>query len=202
MGAEERFSSFADSVGLSTTSRDLSCLMRGARWLAQASSASGVSQYATAEDALLRAMGPALAYFADPEAITTGRLVDIGCGNGALGATIAFFSPNLFVDLVDRAKRAYTIAEVLVARLGLENARVHHAAAQEVRRRWDVAVFRALAPADEALPLAVSLVVPGGHVCAYHRRGDTGFERPTVDLEVVGSYETLVSELSLTRYRR
>jgi 16S rRNA G527 N7-methylase RsmG len=202
MNAQERFAAYAHSVGVLATSDDLSQLMRGAEWLAQASSASGLSQYATAEQALLRAMGPALAYFAHLEACETGRLIDIGCGNGALGATIAFFAPNLSVDLVDRAKRAYTIAEVLVARLGLVNADVHHASALELRRRWDVAVFRALAPADEALPLAASLIVPGGHVCAYHRRGDTGFDRPTVDLEVLGTYETLVPNLSLTYYRR
>ena len=198
--AWDTFREYAASTDRGLTDAQGPALERGARWLAQASKASGLSQYTRPEDALLRAMGPALAYFraATPR---VGRVVDVGCGNGAIGATIAFFAPYLEVYLVDRAKRAYTTSELLVAKLGLTNAHPVHGTAGTLTVAYDAAVFRALAPAKDALPLAASVIRPGGCICAFHRRGDVGFEQPEPPYEALETHETLVPELLMTCYR-
>ena len=201
LAAMGRFRAFASSLGLNVAQAEAHILLRGAGWLARASAVSGLSQYSAPKEALLRGMAPALTFFAT-DCPQSGRLADLGCGNGAIGATIAFFAPNLDVDLVDRAKRAYTTSELLVGKLNLTNAHAIQAAIEDLADDYDVAVFRALAPAGVALPLAASVVRPGGNVCAYHRRGDTEFERPTGDLYVLGTRVTLMDELVLTCYRR
>lgn len=200
--AADLFTRFARDAGLEVDPEALSRLLSAARWLGQASSVSGLSQYRDPDDALIRAMGPALAYFSCAETPRTGILADLGAGNGAIGATIAFFAPNLQVDLVDRAKRAYTTSELLLARLGVHNARPVLADLRRIQRRYDVIVFRALAPGRESLQLALSVLKDEGVIGAYHRRGDPAFVRPEMDLSVVGTHETLVPELVLTCYRR
>ncbi|MGI5819596.1 MAG: RsmG family class I SAM-dependent methyltransferase [Armatimonadota bacterium] len=200
--ALSRFVAFAGAIGLSPTPGQLEALRAGAAWLARASTASGISQYASPEDALIRAMGPALAYFPVNATPRQGRLADIGSGTGAIGATIALFAPTLEVDLVDRAKRAYTVSELLVAKMDLPNARPLLADVTALESRYDAVVFRALGRAPVALSLALPLVRPGGIVCAYHRRGDMAFEAPDAALAVLETRDTPVEELVLTCYRR
>jgi len=200
--AIERFCAHAEAVGLSVDHETRVRVLAGAAWLARASGASGLSQYRDPDDALLHAMGPALTYFAFPEAPGGGTMADIGAGNGAIGATIGLFAPEMQIRLVDRARRAYTTAELLVARLKLPNVKPVLADASRLGRHYDVVVFRALAPAVEALPLAATLVDDGGFVGAFHRPGDGGFERPSGELAVLGSVNTLVPEMVLTCYRK
>ncbi len=200
--ALERLLDYAVAVGLQPTAQHRVRLAAGAEWLARASAASGLSQYRDPGEALIHAMGPALTYFSSENTPRTGLLADVGAGNGAIGATIALFAPEMQIHLVDRARRAYTASELLVARLGVGNATAVLADLTQLDRQYDAVVFRALAPAINALPLAEGLVVSGGLIGAYHRRGDEGFERPSGDLTVLGTMPTLVPALVLTCYRR
>jgi 16S rRNA G527 N7-methylase RsmG len=197
----ERFQEQAVDVGLELSACQLERLRRAARWLSKVAAASGVSQYDTPGEALLRGMSPALAYFATYAPVVRGRLGDLGAGNGALGGTIAVCAPDLHADLVDRAERSYTTSELLVAKLDLANARALHQDIEGLDRVYDVAVFRALAPAPMALPLARGVVVPGGRICAFHQTDDDEFLRPAGDLIVEDSRRTMVAGLVMTCYR-
>lgn len=176
-------------------------LTRAAVWLARLSRSSGISGYDSPATALLRGIGPALAYFA----LDTPRanvLADIGAGNGALGAGIAILEENLSVHLVDRAQRAYTACEILAARLALPNLKALRLDVNDAAPdTYDAAVLRALAPARSALSAAVRLVRPGGCVVAYHRSGDTAFLMPQHELTILGTAATLVPGLVATAYR-
>jgi 16S rRNA G527 N7-methylase RsmG len=197
----KRFEERAGEVGLELGAHEMLILRRAAEWLATAAAASAVSQYDTPEEALLRGMGPALAYFGMFEPVSGGSVADLGAGNGALGATIGICASNLHVDLVDRAERSYTALELLVAKLSLSNVRPLHRDIERLDRVYDVAVFRALAPAPTALPLAQGVVVRGGCICAFHQADDDGFLRPAGDLIVEASRRTMVAGLVMTCYR-
>ena len=196
------FISSAASAGLRLSPEDGQRLAAGAQWLARASTASGLSQYRDPADALLRGMGPALAWFRCSRLPREGLLADIGAGNGAIGATIGFFAPEMQIHLVDRARRAYTTSELLVARLGLRNVTPVLSDLAELPHSYDAVVFRALARAGEALPCALSVAGAEAVIGAFHRRGDADFLRPALDLTVIETVPTIVPELVLTCYRR
>mgnify|MGYP000915913619 CR=1 FL=1 len=200
--ALEVFSSFASSVGLRLSDSQRESLKVGAAWLATAARASGLSQYRDPGSALLRAMGPALSYFAFDTMPRTGIVADLGSGSGAVGATIALLAPELQIHLVDRAKRAYTAAELLVSRMRLVNATPVNADIGQLQQLYDGVVFRALAPGPEALAAAARILRPHGYLGAFHRVGDSSFQSPVEPLRVVGTSATTLPELSITCYRR
>lgn len=201
-GAQNTFAEAAARVGLQLSDAQWELIQRAAEWLSSVGRASGLSGYDSPEVALLRGMGPALAYFALEAAPKAGKLADLGAGNGAIGATLAICSQNLRVDLVDRAQRAYTACEILVARLGIPNLRALCVDAATVTEgEYDALVFRALASGPRALMLAKSLVRAGGFIGAFHRTGDAAFERPPEGLERLGTRGTLVEGLAFTGYR-
>lgn len=202
MTPEKRFLSRAKKAGLSLSADDMGRLLEAARWLSTAARASGLSQYGDVEQALIRAMGPALSYFELRCAPRAGDIADFGCGSGAIGATIALLEPNLTVHLVDRAKRAYTTSEVLVARLRVSNAHVVMSDLKNLSRTYGAVVFRALAPAPEAIDLALPHLACGGVICAFHQGGDPGFEQPPDCVRIVQQIDTIVPKLVLTCYRR
>jgi len=203
VSAMHRFQDAAEAAGLSITAFERELISRTARWLASLGHASGVSGYDTPDVALVRAMGPALAYLSADKAPRSGRIADIGAGSGALGATIAILEENLFVDLVDRAERAYTACEILAARLGLVNLRAVRADVRSLAAgEYDAAVFRALADGERALPPVRRIVRPGGFIGAFHRAGDPAFQADGgSEVAAAGSWPTLVEGLVLTGYR-
>ncbi len=201
--ALQRFEQAAMSAGMAISDHERELLCHAADWLASLSRASGISGYETASLVLLRSMAPALAYFGADEAPRSGRIADIGAGNGAIGATIAILEQNLLVDLVDRAQRAYTACEILAARLGLPNLRAVRADVRGLAAaEYDAAVFRALATGERALPLVRRIVRPGGFIGAFHRAEDSAFQPDGGSgVATAGSWTTLVEELVLTGYR-
>jgi len=194
----------AGSVGLALSQEQLARFERAARWLAEMAQASALSGYQTPAEALGRAMAPALAYFALPGAPRAGRLADLGAGSGALGATLAILAPELRVDLIDRARRAYTACELLAARLHIGNLGVRLldlAAEPAPVGEYDAVVFRALAPGPAALGLAQRLLTPGCFVAAWHREGDPQFAAPPPEFSVTGSTTARVEGLVATGYQ-
>jgi 16S rRNA (guanine527-N7)-methyltransferase len=74
--------------------------------------------------------------------------------------------PELSVILLEPMERRCRFLTDCVAELGLTNASVLRARAQDAVLRADVATARAVAPLDRLAELAVGLVRPGGMVLA------------------------------------
>lgn len=194
----------ADELSLALTGQQLERLEGAAQSLAKVAVASGMSSYETPQEALSRGMTPALAYFAFGEAPRSGRLADLGAGIGAPGATIAILAPEIAVDLIDRAERAFTACELLVAKLQIGNLEARLLDTErdgEIAPAYDAVVFRALAPGARALALAAQLVVAEGFVAAWHREGDPYFADPPTAFRLLGSVQSGVEGLVVSGYR-
>jgi 16S rRNA (guanine527-N7)-methyltransferase len=95
-------------------------------------------------------------------------LVDLGSGAGLPGIVLAMLLPDSEVVLLEAALRRAIFLEECVAELGLANARVVRARAEQMAGELavDVVTARAVAPLDQLAALAVGLLKPGGIVLA------------------------------------
>ncbi|MCY3800507.1 MAG: 16S rRNA (guanine(527)-N(7))-methyltransferase RsmG [Chloroflexi bacterium] len=98
----------------------------------------------------------------------SGRLVDVGSGAGLPGLPIAIALPDLAVVLLESSSRRQVFLKETIEALGIANARVAHARAEDAgrdpryRERYDLAVSRAVLPTSPALELCLPLVRIGG----------------------------------------
>ena len=98
-----------------------------------------------------------------------GRLVDIGSGAGLPGIVLAMLRPSLEVTLLEPLLRRAVFLEECVAELGLANATVLRARAEDkdvAQLRADIATARAVAPLDRLVGWAARLLRPGGQLLA------------------------------------
>lgn len=98
-----------------------------------------------------------------------GRLVDIGSGAGLPGIVLAMLRPSLEVTLLEPLLRRAVFLEECVAELGLANATVLRARAEDkdaARLRADIATARAVAPLDRLVGWSAGLLRPGGQLLA------------------------------------
>jgi 16S rRNA (guanine527-N7)-methyltransferase len=97
-----------------------------------------------------------------------GELVDIGSGAGLPGVVLAMLKPRLRVVLLEPLLRRSVFLEECVARLGMANATVVRARAEEMTGaiRADVATARAVAPLDRLAGWAAGVLRPGGQLLA------------------------------------
>ena len=95
-------------------------------------------------------------------------LVDLGSGAGLPGIVLALLLPDREVVLLEPMLRRAAFLEECVAELGLGNARVVKARAEQMAGKLaaDVVTARAVAPLDRLAALAVGLLKPGGIVLA------------------------------------
>ena len=95
-------------------------------------------------------------------------LVDLGSGAGLPGIVLALLLPDADVTLLEPALRRTIFLEECVAELGLGNARVWRARAEQAAGKLvaDVVTARAVAPLDRLAALALGLLKPGGIVLA------------------------------------
>jgi 16S rRNA (guanine527-N7)-methyltransferase len=95
-------------------------------------------------------------------------LVDLGSGAGLPGIVLAMLLPDSEVVLLEPMLRRAAFLEECVAELGLGNARVVRARAEQMAGKlaMDVVAARAVAPLDRLAALAVGLLNPGGTVLA------------------------------------
>jgi len=95
-------------------------------------------------------------------------LVDLGSGAGLPGIVLALLLPDSDVTLLEPALRRAIFLEECVAVLGLSNARVWRARAEQAAGALaaDVVTARAVAPLDRLAALALGLLKPGGIVLA------------------------------------
>jgi 16S rRNA (guanine527-N7)-methyltransferase len=98
-----------------------------------------------------------------------GVLVDIGSGAGLPGVVLAMLRPSLEVVLLEPLLRRSVFLEECVSQLGLSNATVLRARAEEkaaAHIKADVATARAVAPLDRLAGWAARLLRPGGELLA------------------------------------
>jgi 16S rRNA (guanine527-N7)-methyltransferase len=98
-----------------------------------------------------------------------GVLVDIGSGAGLPGVVLAMLRPSLRVILLEPLLRRSVFLEECVTELGLSNATVLRARAEEksaARIEADIATARAVAPLDRLAGWAARLLRPGGELLA------------------------------------
>ncbi len=100
--------------------------------------------------------------------VPRGAGIDAGSGAGFPGIPLAVARPDCTVDLVEpRRKRAAFLRHV-IARVGLENARVREENVASLGGdRFDFAVSRAAWDLEEWLAVGAPLVRPWGRVIAY-----------------------------------
>jgi 16S rRNA (guanine527-N7)-methyltransferase len=98
-----------------------------------------------------------------------GELVDIGSGAGLPGIVLALLRPSLRVILLEPLLRRSVFLEECVAELGLSNAVVLRARAEDqaaAHLKADIATARAVAPLDRLVGWAARLLRPGGELLA------------------------------------
>jgi 16S rRNA (guanine527-N7)-methyltransferase len=98
-----------------------------------------------------------------------GVLVDIGSGAGLPGVVLAMLRPSLQVILLEPLLRRSAFLEECVAELGLSNATVVRARAEDraaAHIKADVATARAVAPLGRLADWAAPLLRPGGELLA------------------------------------
>ena len=98
-----------------------------------------------------------------------GVLVDIGSGAGLPGVVLAMLRPSLDVILLEPLLRRSAFLEECVATLGLSNATVVRARAEDkaaAHIKADIATARAVAPLDRLAGWAARLLRPGGELLA------------------------------------
>jgi len=100
-------------------------------------------------------------------------LVDVGSGGGLPGVVLAMLLPHARVTLLEPLARRVDFLNEVVAELGLTNADVVRARAEDLAGQMsaDVVTARAVAPLDKLAVLTVGLVRPGGRVLAIKGSG-------------------------------
>jgi 16S rRNA (guanine527-N7)-methyltransferase len=95
-------------------------------------------------------------------------LVDLGSGAGLPGVVLALLLPDVEVTLLERMERRAAFLQDCVRLLGLPNATVCCARAEDLAGRLlaDVVTARAVAPMERLAGMALGLVRPGGLVLA------------------------------------
>jgi 16S rRNA (guanine527-N7)-methyltransferase len=95
-------------------------------------------------------------------------LVDLGSGAGLPGVVLAMMLPDCEVVLLEPMLRRATFLQECVAELGLGNARVVRARAEQMAGELavDVVTARAVAPLDRLAAMVVGLLKPGGIMLA------------------------------------
>jgi 16S rRNA (guanine527-N7)-methyltransferase len=95
-------------------------------------------------------------------------LIDLGSGAGLPGIVLALLLPDVRVTLLERMERRTIFLGECLQELGLANAEICQATAEEVAGKMaaDVLTARAVAPLDRLAGLAAGLVRPGGLILA------------------------------------
>lgn len=161
-------SAAAEALGLSLpkiSAAQVAALGRLACELAPAAARIGLTKYSSPDAVLDRLIVPAVGALVWLNADTPLRVVEVGAGAGAMGMTLAILCPRWRVTLVDRREKACRFAEVVLLRLGLDNAGVLQTDAREVMPlsdRFDATLFRAVASPLEDLAIASGWLRPSG----------------------------------------
>lgn len=139
-------------------------LLRLATQLSRFAPRLGLTAYSTPAQIAERLISPALAAFRWHPPSQPCQALEVGSGSGALGLTLAIAAPPWHCTLLDRRSRATAFIEVLITRLGLQNAAVVCADARTPPHHLppaDLILFRAVASPRRDLEIALPLTRPG-----------------------------------------
>ncbi len=89
-------------------------------------------------------------------------LIDVGTGAGFPGIPLALARPDLRVTLLDARQKRLAFIDETARALGIANARISHARAEDHRERYDVVCARAVAALSKLVGLTAPLIAPGG----------------------------------------
>jgi 16S rRNA (guanine527-N7)-methyltransferase len=112
------------------------------------------------------------------------RIADIGSGGGLPGIPLAIARSDLMVHLIEPRLRRVAFLELVVEALGLRNAAIVAARAQDAALSVEVCLARALAPAPEAWDLSELLLAPHGFLLYW--AGKSWGSRDAAELAALG----------------
>lgn len=125
------------------------------------------------------------------------KVIDIGTGGGFPGVPVAIVKPNWQITLLDSTRKKLVFLDGVLSNLNLENAHTLVGRAEEVgqeiehRHSYNLALIRAVGPAQVCAEYALPLVKTGGSVVLY--RGHWS-EEETISL--TGAVAKLGGEIS------
>jgi 16S rRNA (guanine527-N7)-methyltransferase len=90
--------------------------------------------------------------------------IDLGSGAGFPGVPFALLAPEVHVTLIESNQKKSTFLKELIYLLGLKNVNVFSGRAESYSHSAGLVMLRAVEKFGEVLPLALSLVSPGGRL--------------------------------------
>ncbi|MGB3374973.1 MAG: 16S rRNA (guanine(527)-N(7))-methyltransferase RsmG [Microbacterium sp.] len=93
-----------------------------------------------------------------------GSVADVGSGAGLPGLVLAIARPDVQWTLIEPMERRVTWLSEQIEALGLENARVMRARAEDVGLEFDVVTARAVSALRTLVPITAPLVKDGGEL--------------------------------------
>jgi 16S rRNA (guanine527-N7)-methyltransferase len=91
-------------------------------------------------------------------------LADVGSGAGFPGLPIKLWAPQIHVTLIESHQKKATFLREVIRALKLTDIEVQPARAEHVTQTFDTISLRAVEHFDQVLPIAASLVRPGGRL--------------------------------------
>ena len=101
----------------------------------------------------------------EPSADISFTVADVGSGAGFPGGPIKLLLPRLQLTLIESQHKKATFLRELLRELQLDGAEVFGSRAETWGKTADLVTLRAVEQFDRALPVAASLVAPGGRLC-------------------------------------
>ncbi|MBD2101597.1 16S rRNA (guanine(527)-N(7))-methyltransferase RsmG [Leptolyngbya sp. FACHB-261] len=99
------------------------------------------------------------------------RVIDIGTGAGFPGLPVAVAHPDWLVTLLDATQKKIAFLETLLQQVGLANCHTLVGRAEAIGKQkqgaYDLALVRAVGPADRCARYALPLLRPGGLAILY-----------------------------------
>jgi 16S rRNA (guanine527-N7)-methyltransferase len=125
-------------------------------------------------------------------------VADVGSGAGLPGLVLALVRPDLEVSLIEPLLRRATFLTEVVERLGVENASVVRARAEEIRdSEFDVVTSRAVAPLDRLARWCLPLCRSGGVMLAMKgASAEAELAAAKADLDALGAEHRTVHEIA------
>lgn len=127
------------------------------------------------------------------------KMIDLGTGGGFPGLPVAITCPQIDVTMLDSAGKKLAFVDDMIAELGLANARILWARAEDAahdadhREAYDLAVSRAVAPLPVLVEYALPFLRSGGAFVSYKGAAADEIEASARALrELGGEVETTV----------